>query len=71
VPRTRAPGALLRRTALFLRLLMTRSFVLRIDPAIIIFVYHSLAELMNNYVFAYSKALKKIKISAKGNRSER
>jgi outer membrane protein OmpA-like peptidoglycan-associated protein len=45
-----------------------RSFALRIDSGTIGIRTESLAELMNNYVFAYPKApLKKIKISAKGN----
>ena len=45
-----------------------RSFVLRIDSGTVGIRIDNLAELMNNYVFAYPKApLKKIEISTKGN----
>jgi len=45
-----------------------RSFVLRIDSGTVGIGIDSLAEVMNNYVFAYPKApLKKIEISTKGN----
>ena len=45
-----------------------RSFVMRIDSGTVGIRLDDLAELMNNYVFAYPKApLKKIEISTKGN----
>src|SRR4030095_1793616 len=45
-----------------------RSFVMRIDSGTVGIRLDNLAELMNNYVFAYPKApLKKIEISTKGN----
>jgi hypothetical protein len=45
-----------------------RSFVLRIDSGTVGIRTDTLADLMNNYVFAYPKApLKKIQISTKGN----
>jgi hypothetical protein len=45
-----------------------RSFVMRIDSGTVGIRLDNLAELLNNYVFAYPKApLKKIEISAKGN----